>query len=1070
MIQKNYRSKDLGELKWNLQEITASEAYQRAGSVLAQVYIESWSKNHIANIMSTIQKSLTKAEVIGMTNVNRELFFSNPIFHEVNGGDGSAVIDLLCFESTQVEVCVFDTKSMPELIAGGNLGNLLSEKNDVKGVHLLTAGVGLAIEDFLTMASAENPDVVFFGQSASAGRWIEVSENEEIDGVVWYKNRMLNRGFIAVLLEGEQLVIRTGYNFGWTPIGKKMTVTGMRNEQVVSEIDSVPAAYVYKHYFGLEHSQLISENVCEFPFAVRRGDRLLARIGIGTDNPDDLLFSAQIFEGDELQLTYGDPEVIFAESFADAMEVRFFQPQAIQLIECLNRNVLLKEEVQIEHEYYESILKDLMITHGNSEILYDAEGGGELNSALVSVAMREGEPSEPSPQIQECDKARCKYQRKTIPLVHRMTRFLEATTHDLEEAVEQSVKANRAKSQFMSSISHEIRTPINAILGLDEMIVRESAEQNIRKYAMDIQNSGRTLLALINDLLDSSRIESGKLEIIPVEYELSSMLNDLVNMISVRAREKDLTFRVKVDSAIPHVLYGDDTRIKQCALNVLTNAVKYTNRGTVTLSVSFAKLNESRIGLSVTVEDTGIGIKEEDIPRLFTPFERIEEERNHSIEGTGLGMNIVKALLTLMDSSLQVKSVYGEGSVFSFTVEQEVRKWEPIGDFAEMYRQSMEETTHYRESFHAPDARILLVDDTRMNLTVIRGLLGPTQIQIDTAESGREALSLVRENHYDIILLDQRMPEMDGIETLRNMKSMYDNRNHGVPVIMLTANAVSGAREMFLEEGFDDYLSKPVNGKRLEQMIQSYLPQDKVISVYGSSDDEDPGLSSDRKDPEGEGISDEGTYEGQPFLQLLSKIKELSVSDGLTYCMDESVLKETIQDFVVAAADGVRVIQEFLDSGNIKDYTIRVHALKSSARLIGANGLSEQAKYLEDCGDAKDIDQIHARTGALLEAYSKLAQQLQNVLDGEDPAVEETSEKKSSGNTDSLPMLTTEQAEEAFRGVRELIEAFDFDGAADILGMLDAYRLPEEIQKQKEILSDSIRKLERDAILELLKK
>ncbi len=662
MIQKNYRSKDLGELRWNLEEIASSEEYRKSQTVLAQVYIESWEEQKITNVISLVEMNLSKAIVVGSTNMNREIYFTKSDTTAIEAGRDTVVIDLLCFESTTVDVHAFDNNVTSELVAGGKLGNLLSKESDVKGVYLLAAGTGLAIEDFLTMATVENTDIVFFGQSASG----EYKKTQDVgslhDGMIYYRNQMIYQGFLAVVLKGKDLHIRTGYNFGWTPIGKKMTITKMTGEKIVAEIDGVPAADVYKKYFGLKRHQLIFENICEFPFSVMREGRLLARIGIGAPDSDELFFSAQVLEGDELQLTYGNPEVIFAECFEDAEEVRQFQPQAIQLIECLNRSALLKKEVHIEHAFYTPIVRELMITHGHSEILFDAHGGGELNSALVSVAMREGDaPENAVDGAAECDKAKYAYKRKTIPLVQRMTKFLEATTGDLEEAIEQSIAANKAKTQFLSSISHEIRTPINAILGLDEMIVRESMEKNIRNYAIDIQNSGRTLLSLINDLLDSSRIESGKMEIIPVEYELSSLLNDLVNMTNVRAKEKDLDFKVQVDPNIPHVLFGDDTRIKQCALNILTNAVKYTNTGSVTMKVSFEKINDEQIGLSVLVKDTGIGIKEEDIPRLFTAYERIEEERNRSIEGTGLGMNIVKVLLSMMDSSLKVQSVYGEG-------------------------------------------------------------------------------------------------------------------------------------------------------------------------------------------------------------------------------------------------------------------------------------------------------------------------------------------------------------------------------------------------------------------------
>ena len=393
-------------------------------------------------------------------------------------------------------------------------------------------------------------------------------------------------------------------------------------------------------------------------------------------------------------------------------------------------------------------------------------------------------------------------------------------------------QANKAKSSFLANMSHEIRTPINAVLGMDEMILREAREKDILSYAMDIQTAGRTLLSLINDILDFSKIEEGRMEILPTQYELSSVINDLINMVRDRAEKKGLKLNVQVDREIPHLLYGDEIRIKQIALNLLTNAVKYTEKGEVTIAVSFEKNSDDEIGLSFRVADTGIGMKEEDMVRLFSPFSRIEEKRNRSIEGTGLGMSIVKQLLALMDSQLEVKSVYGEGSEFSFVIRQKVIKWEPMGDYAIRFNSQVQEREAYQELFHAPSARLLVVDDTEVNLVVIRNLLKRTQVKIDTVTSGKEALALAKEVHYDIVFLDHMMPEWDGIETLHKMKEETDQA--GTVYVILTANAVSGAREGYLAEGFDDYMSKPVDGIRLEEMLRKYLPADKLIKVEQS--------------------------------------------------------------------------------------------------------------------------------------------------------------------------------------------------------------------------------------------
>ena len=404
---------------------------------------------------------------------------------------------------------------------------------------------------------------------------------------------------------------------------------------------------------------------------------------------------------------------------------------------------------------------------------------------------------------------------------------------ELEEQKEIADSANAAKSRFLANMSHEIRTPINAVLGMDEMILRESRETEIRSYAANIMSAGKTLLSLINDILDLSKVEEGKMEIIPVQYELSSLLNDLENMILERVKKKGLEFRNEVGKEIPHLLYGDEIRIRQCVVNLLTNAVKYTEKGSVSLEVFFEKKDEKRILLGFSVRDTGMGMKKEDLNKLFAPFQRIEEKRNRSIEGTGLGMSIVRQLLELMGSELHVESEYGKGSSFTFSVEQEVVKWEEIGDYSKRSKEIRQENRVYRERFHAPDAKILVVDDTEMNLAVIQSLLKKTRLQIDTASSGKDALALLDKNSYDAVFIDHMMPDMDGIETLKCMRE--SGKHPKVPAVALTANAVSGAREMYLSAGFTDYLSKPVDGDKLEKMLSELLPQEKLKSVETSS-------------------------------------------------------------------------------------------------------------------------------------------------------------------------------------------------------------------------------------------
>lgn len=389
-------------------------------------------------------------------------------------------------------------------------------------------------------------------------------------------------------------------------------------------------------------------------------------------------------------------------------------------------------------------------------------------------------------------------------------------------------KANMAKSEFLARMSHEIRTPISAVLGMNEMVLRESKDTEIKKYSMDIKSSAQALLGIINDILDFSKIESGKLEIIPAEYELNSMLNDLFNMFSLRTQEKGLKFDVIVDSKLPSKLYGDDIRIRQVLSNFLSNAVKYTEKGTVTLELA-GRTEEDNVILHFTVKDTGIGIKQENMSKLFLAFERFDEEKNRNIEGTGLGMNISAQLLKLMGADLKVESVYGKGSSFSFDLRQRILEEEPIGSFQERARKAAREHV-YQASFTAPEGEILLVDDNRVNRKVFCGLLKQTKVKIKDVGSGKECLEEVAKKHYDMIFLDHMMPEMDGMETMSRMKQLQDNQCMDTPVVMLTANAIMGAREHYLAEGFDDFLAKPIVQDKLEKIMVQWMPPEKINS------------------------------------------------------------------------------------------------------------------------------------------------------------------------------------------------------------------------------------------------
>ena len=394
----------------------------------------------------------------------------------------------------------------------------------------------------------------------------------------------------------------------------------------------------------------------------------------------------------------------------------------------------------------------------------------------------------------------------------------------VEEQNQQLLRADQAKSAFISNMSHEIRTPINAVLGMNEMIIRETTDEKIRGYANDIKIASRLLLSIINDILDYSKIEVGKMEIIPVEYKPAELLRNVCNLVAGRLKDKEIAFEFRMNPKIPRKLYGDEVRVTQVITNILTNAAKYTEKGTVTFSVDVESMEDTVIRLRVSVEDTGIGMREEDLDKLFSAFTRLDEKKNRNIEGTGLGMNIVARLLEQMGSKIEVESTYGVGSKFSFVLSQGIVDVTPMGAFnLEKGNLSMAQKEQ-RKELSISKAKILAVDDSRTNLRVIKALLKRTKAEVVLAQSGKEALELLQQNQFDLVLLDHFMPEMDGVETLGNIRKLgpaYEN----LPVIVLTANVVPGARDFYLGMGFDDFLEKPINVELLEKQLRHWLTE-----------------------------------------------------------------------------------------------------------------------------------------------------------------------------------------------------------------------------------------------------
>ena len=529
-------------------------------------------------------------------------------------------------------------------------------------------------------------------------------------------------------------------------------------------------------------------------------------------------------------------------------------------------------------------------------------------------------------------------------------------------------RANQAKSDFLANMSHEIRTPINAVLGMNEMILREtdaaqgdqSTERwlesfgNIRNYAGNIGSAGNNLLSIINSVLDFSKIEAGRMEITEEEYSLTSLLNDACNLVYFRARNKGLDFLVDVEETIPDRLIGDKIHVQQVITNLLSNAVKYTEQGSIRLAVR-AEAGPRKTGTKTTlvirVKDTGIGIHQEDIDRLFEKFQRMDLEKTGTVEGTGLGLAITQKLLSMMHGDIHVESAYGEGSEFTVRIPQRIAGGGPVGEFRMSFVNDFTASQPYSAAFRAPKAQILIVDDTRMNLTVAIGLLSKTRMKIDTATSGEGALEMTRSAVYDLILMDQRMPGMDGLETMRGIREQENGLNRETPVICMTADAVQGARERYLAEGFTDYISKPIDSKELELMLKKYLPASKV---------------------EGGGETAPAGGETAGVPDGLEWLREAGVKteSGLRFCQGDETLYRTILGEYLQSADAHREdLRKYYEAGDWKNYGIQVHTLKSTSRTIGADSLSTMAAELEKASNREDEEFIRRTHGIMMQEY-----------------------------------------------------------------------------------------------------
>lgn len=584
-----------------------------------------------------------------------------------------------------------------------------------------------------------------------------------------------------------------------------------------------------------------------------------------------------------------------------------------------------------------------------------------------------------------------------------------ALVAQVREEKRKAEAANEAKSIFLSHMSHEIRTPMNAVVGMTELMLRTDVTTEQRDYLVNIKNSGNALVSIINDILDLSKIESGKMELTEEDYEVAPMLKDIRLMIENRIGEKPIALIYEIDENLPKWMHGDALRIRQVMINLLNNAVKFTQEGQIKLKIEVISDEAEEIALKITVSDTGQGIRREDMEKLFEAFEQVDAERNRGKEGTGLGLAISSDLIRLMGGKLEVQSVYNKGSDFFFTIKQK----HALSDLHETEEESKE--------FMAPDAKVLVVDDSQINLKVAIGLLEPLQMQVDTAESGQQALAMVQEKEYDIIFMDHMMPGMDGIETTKRMRQLPVRYLEEVPIVAFTANAMKEAEQSFYAAGMNGFIPKPIETEMLFKSVRRFLPEHLVSYV---------------ETPE---PAEQGSIPFvAPMQENLCELPEgIDVQEGVKNAGSTEFYMEILGDFYLLIDTKSLKIEKCVEDELWRDYTVEVHALKTSARIIGVAELSDQFAHLEQLGKEENAEAIRKETPGVLALYRGYKEVLK-------PFNQKSEGEKREATSEEILMY--------LKGIQDAVEGFDLDGVDAAMEKLEECRLPENVREQMENL------------------